>query len=375
MKEFRGPKNQQGFLAGVAAAAVGGGITAGFGSLLDDDGGEGGSANYQQAVSELQRSVGDIQGVSEPTYDQLLLRLQQAVYVGDLSPIEAITYLQGQTELKGIAIDPRLELQQFESLVYLRDQVEQGGLNETDRASLFNIFSEQDRELRGKREATTQEFAERGLSGSGLELAERMIADQEGADRAAMEGINVAALAQQRRDAANLQAGELAGDIRTQQFGEQEAIASAQDAINKFNTQNQQAVELSNVENQRDVALHNITQQQKTSDLNTATANAAATYNVGIPQQQYDNALAKQKAIADIRTNMARVQSGQGAAADELQLAANKQQASVAGGIVQGLGQAVSDFSPKEALENKKALDELFGWGTSSPASGTTAFG
>jgi len=54
--------------------------------------------------------------------------------------------------------------------------------------------------------------------------------------------LDVSAQAQSRALQALMQGGQLGGQIRQQDFGEQSEKAQAQDAINRFNTANRQQV-------------------------------------------------------------------------------------------------------------------------------------
>ena len=68
-----------------------------------------------------------------------------------------------------------------------KEQGEQG-LTAIDRAALADIQNELARQERGQREAILANMAQRGISGSGQELASSLLAGQESAQRASQEG-------------------------------------------------------------------------------------------------------------------------------------------------------------------------------------------
>ena len=80
-------------------------------------------------------------------------------------------------------------------------------------------------------------MAQRGVGGSGVELAARLGANQASADRMSRESDTLVQQAQQRAMDAMMNQANLGGQIRSQDYGEQSNLASARDAMNKFNTQ------------------------------------------------------------------------------------------------------------------------------------------
>jgi len=142
---------------------------------------------------------------------------------------------QGDTELAGVQVDPRLQDAQFGALGQLRDVANQGGLTTADQARLDAIGQSEAIREQGQREAILADAQSRGVGGSGLELASLLGAQQGGADRAANTGRDVAVNAENRALQAVRDSANLAGGIRTQAVGEQQKAATAQDLINQFN--------------------------------------------------------------------------------------------------------------------------------------------
>jgi hypothetical protein len=143
---------------------------------------------------------------------------EQLKYLGDLRMDE-----MSPTELRKILLDPRLDQAQFDTLSRL-DEVADSGMTAIDRARLAEIQGQQATEQRGMRESILSQARQRGLGGSGMELAQQLQAQQEGANLASRQGTDVAAQAQQRALEAMLQRSGLAGSMQSAQFGDRKSV-------------------------------------------------------------------------------------------------------------------------------------------------------
>jgi len=137
-------------------------------------------------------------------------------------------------------------------------------------------------------------MAERGVSGSGVELAAQLQSSQSSANRAQQEGQALEAEKYRRALQGMSATGSLAGTIREEEFGEQSEKASASDRIAQFNALQRAGAQQRNIAQQRGIAA------QKTS----AT------------QQAFQNELAKKQAQAAAYTGAGQ-QAGQQAAGQQ----------------------------------------------------------
>ena len=178
-----------------------------------------------------------------------------------------------------IATDPRLQNEQMDSLNALDDIISGGGMTLSDEANLGAIQSDVAQADRGRREAIQQGMAQRGMGGSGMDLLAQLDSSQAATDRASQAGMDVAGMAQQRALDAIMNSGNMAGQMRGQDFGEQAQVAQAQDAISQFNAQNANAM------NQ-----YNTGAQNQGAQYNSAGQNSMNQYNqgVGMQTQQYN---------------------------------------------------------------------------------------
>lgn len=231
--------------------------------------------------------------IQPPTIAEQELHLQQLVQQGVITPEEAQTVLLQQSDLNNISLDPNLKKNQMDALAGLQDIADSGGMTAMDRANLAKIQSQEDTAARGKREAILQNAASRGLAGSGLELMNNMINQQESATRQSQRDLDVAGTAQQRALEALMQQGQLAGTIQNQDFNQQAKIADANDAIAKFNAQNQQGQINKNVEARNNAQASNLALKQAVSNANAATNNQQQQYNKELLQKQFNNQITK----------------------------------------------------------------------------------
>ena len=142
----------------------------------------------------------------------------------------------------------------MQALAGYQDIVSQGGLTDVDRARIAEIQQEMNRRERGQREALMQQYAARGLGGSGAEMAAALMGQQEAAQGASMAGLQQAAMAQQARERALGQLGGMGSQVRGQEYEMQANKAAAQDAINRFNTQLRNEAFLRNINEQNRLA-------------------------------------------------------------------------------------------------------------------------
>lgn len=130
--------------------------------------------------------------------------------------------------------DPALRAAQMRSLSALQD-IAAGRLQPMDQIRQQQAMDAANRNEQGQRGAIMQHMAARGMAGSGAELAAQLAAQQGGANRAYAAGSEAAANANQRALSAIGQSGQMAGNIRGQDWGEAAQRAGALDAMSRFN--------------------------------------------------------------------------------------------------------------------------------------------
>lgn len=194
------------------------------------------------------------------------------------NPEEYATYLQEGNAYDNIAIDPNTLYAQNKALDDLINLSEAKGLNAIDQQALQEIVNEENRNLQGQNQAIIQDAMQRGVYGSGLELAQRLQAAQSGANRMSNRDMDIMSQAQQRALDALSSYGNLASNMRGQDYNEQAQRAAAANTINQFNVNQMTNTNRGNVDNRNQV-----------SQLNTGIKNQQQDANVRAAETIYGN--------------------------------------------------------------------------------------
>jgi len=262
-----------------------------------------GITDFGGAEAEGRLGAAQFAGMTIPELSPI--ELQRLVSAGEITPefAEIIKY-QGGNAFEDIYVDPRLKAQQEETLFDMRD-ISKTGMTAMDEADLARIASQESQAERGQREALIQQAQQRGLRGSGMDFASQLANQQGGATRRSARDTEVAGQASQRRMAALQEAGAMAGQLRSQEYGEQADVAKAQQMIDQFNTQNKQA-QLAERSRQQNIANQaNLSNAQRIMDQNVDLANQEERYRQSIAQQNFQNQLALSSEKAGAHYQMA----------------------------------------------------------------------
>ena len=248
------------------------------------------SANNQSIANNAQ-ALAAINALDPDKYD--LNRIYQ--YYAD--PESYVAYNLDDTAYNDISVDPTVLNAQNKALQELINLSENEGLNSIDRQALQEIINSENANLKGNLDAITQNAMERGIYGSGLELANKLQQAQSSANRNSSQDMAILAQAQQRALDSLSNYGNLASNMRSQDFNEQEKIANARDTIAAKNWQNRQ-----------DVSNQNVTTRNQTNAANTDIANAQqdANYDKNKTRYGYDENIAAMTA-GQYNTNNATV--------------------------------------------------------------------
>ena len=218
------------------------------------------------------------------------------------------------TALADIQTDPRLRDAQMAALAKL-GQIGDEGLSVSDLAARNELMRDVGVKQQGAQGALQQEFARRGMGGSGTELAARLASQQGDYQSAAQQAEALAVQRDSRAKAAVLESGTLAGNIQGADFKQAAEIASAKDSINRFNTANAQGVATRNVASTQGAKNSNTKQTNDVAfdnnDLINKNADQQVTGTLGqigaknnIKQQVGDVELKKGNINADRYTNL-----------------------------------------------------------------------
>lgn len=295
-----------------------------------NDGGR--SAAMAQAAAEAQRARETLAAVNEPDYVKMQKLIDQ------MESPELVGLLQAEqlspSALEGISLDPKLRQAQMEALTQVQEKAE-AGLTPAEKARRRELSRQAAAEAQSQQAAVLQSFAERGMAGSGNELAARLAAQQGSADRASQTSDRLAQDIENARMSATAQAAQQAGALRSQDYGEAENVARARDAIAQFNAQNRQ-----------NIAAQNLGERQRISEARTGTRNLQRQQTSGLQQQQFENAYRKAGGQAAASQNLSQMY---------MQQASMAQPKQGLGGLIgtaagAGLGAYATGGSPQGAL-------------------------
>ncbi len=229
----------------------------------------------------------------------LAYKLQTLKNMGQLTPEMEQEILQEASGMNHISTDPNLRQAQMEALTRLERQGKEG-LTLDERAAQEDINRGIQSENRMAQEAVMQNMQARGQLGSGAELAQRLQASQSAADSGRQQGTELARLMAARKLEASMNAGQLGGNIREQDFGELSKKAEAQNAINRFNASSRQNVQSANVGQKNAANQYNLDYSKDLEANRVATANDQAQINSSAYERALNSRNLKRTGIADI---------------------------------------------------------------------------
>lgn len=316
-----------------------GDVVSGLGSAIGGiAGGLAGDSHRGEAASATASALQNYKDLTAPQFNNSAF--QQYSSAGNLTPTLENTVTDPNSELKAIATDPSYTQAQKQALASLQGIAQNNGLTSMDKAQLNQISNQQGAQNAQANAAILQNAAQRGMSNSGTSIAAQLAAQQNSATNAANQGFNVAAQAQQRALQALQGAGQLGTQLQTNQFGQQAQVASAQDAINKFNAANSQAVQGQNVQRQNYADERNLNNTQSIDNNNTGVANQQQQYGNYLAQQGYQDQLSRDQGYTNAANGFA---SAENNTADQL----GQMGSDIGGGIGKAAGGAMGLPSTK----------------------------
>jgi hypothetical protein len=194
------------------------------------------------------------------------------------------------TELAEVLTNPRLaDLYGVQTNVLGGlGEYSKAGMSAIDNARLAEIQNQINMQNKGNQEAILQNMAQRGLAGSGSELAARLNAQQGAAQSGYLAGSQLAGDAAQRAFQALQSQGAYAGQMTNQQYQQLANEAQAQDMINRYNTEMGNQALIQDYQTKQRIGEMNTEQTNRVNQSNKDLINQAIQYNtVQKPMNQY----------------------------------------------------------------------------------------
>lgn len=312
------------------------------------------TALQAERYEAVDAAVKKLENLTPPNLLQYIQPFQKQVLAGEITPEMAIAQIQEATRLAGIQVPQSILNAQQNALAQLQQIAGTGGMTAIDKAQLMEIQDEQAARSAAEQGAIIQDAQQRGVAGSGLEMAARLLSQQEGANRASRDGTTVAANAQARALQAIKDGASLSSDMRDQSYNEQAAAAKAQDEINRFNTGLTNTTNAANVSARNAAQAANLAERQRISDNNAELSQAEAAARQAAAQQQWLNTYNKTNAIASTTAGLANNSQVGVAAANNAATAANRQSADATAAAIAGVGKAADSVNTWYQNSQKK---------------------
>lgn len=322
--------------ASVAAPAVGSLIGGLIGGGKQDDAAAEAKRLSQQAM-ELYN------GVIPPQVKNLIV--EQLTQQGLYTPETADAVELGISQVSGIQEDASLREARKAALSQM-GQISRTGFGAQDRAALNKVKNELASSQAAKQAQIQQQMAARGLGGSGSELAMAIANSQAGAQAASEEGDRIAADASNRALTALSNYGNMAGDLRGQDFDVNRAKASAADEFQRFNVNNKQDVSNLNVGNRNKAQQANLEVQQRIADANIANRRQEAVRQEDAKQSRFTNEMNLADKKASILTGQANMAMNEGKRKAEGAQSIGTGIGGIAGGLLSKFAPAASAVVP-----------------------------
>lgn len=325
-----------------AAAPIVGGIV---GKLF-------GGPDREKADALMKEAYAEIDAIGAPPDLSREIIRQKFEQAGMLSPEVEQAIDVGVSKVAEIQEDPTGRQIQMRALGQLTQRMG-GGLTMEDRAAYNQLRQNAQRDLEAKRQQIVQNMQSRGLSGSGAELQAALLSSQASADEQAAEGDRLAAQASQNALQAAMQGGQMASQLRGQDFDVSKTKAAAADELNRFSVQSQMDRQTRAVNSRNAAQEYNLAQKQRVMDANVLQDNEEKLRQNQEKGRLWDRQLAQAQAKAGNK---------QAQAAAELGKAAETQQ--MWSGIGSAVGSGIAGVS--QYNQNQDLLDRLY------PKSGST---
>jgi len=244
------------------------------------------AANAKKRAAEAAAKA--FANIKIPTIEEQKIILQNPELVGQYTPEQVEAMQLGVSAMENVSADQSTKDAQSDALEGI-SEIAEGGYSKSDKATSREINREINQSAQARQKAILNAMASRGVLGSGMELAAQLQGEQQSIDQASKAGDNLTSQVQARALQALGKQGDLAGQMRGQQFGEQSDIARARDQINEFNLRNRQGTMNSNVAERNRAQQANLAAKQAIEDGRAANANKQNMYNTSLIRQRYQD--------------------------------------------------------------------------------------
>jgi hypothetical protein len=212
---------------------------------------------------------------------------------------------QAPSAYNNISLDPATRAAQMQALTQFQQIANTPGLDPASKLAMQQIIDSANEQSQGAQGAIQQQAQAEGQGGGDFALTQRAIGAQGASNNAATQGMQAAAEAAANRQAALAQMSNIGAGLEGSDYAMAQNKAAAQNSINATNQAATNAANTGNVQNQITTGTTNLQNAQNVNAANTAAQQAQTYYNAAVPQQQFNDELAKAGGIAGVNSQQA----------------------------------------------------------------------
>lgn len=299
----------QGAMAGAAAGAAFGPWGAAIGGLA---GGVMGLMTPDDGSEDYKKAVAAIEAIGELNYDPADLTPDQLAAIQKYAPTMYQAVQQGDPSL--IQEAPAARQAQDEALQQLAQRSRQRGLSLQEKANLEQANQNVQQQLRGQTQAIQENFRNRGMGGGAMEQAQILENQRAGANSASDQALKAAADAEARGLESLTQYGNMASQMRNQDFARESANTGIKNNFAMTKWQNLQNIANQNTQAQNEANQYNLNREDNRNVTNLNQSNTGKQWRTTAATNKYNAAVNKQKALADAYAGQGQRQDAESAA-------------------------------------------------------------
>lgn len=249
------------------------------------------SSGKRKAAEEAQeKAFAEIEAIGAGPDLAREILLDKFKVVGVLTPELERAVEQGVSKVAQIKEDPRFKEAQLKALSALQQRGELGFTPE-ERFEMMQQQRAAEQEAGAQRAGIIEGLRARGLMDSGAGLRAQLRSADELAERQSMLSQQRSAQASQRALQSMVQAGELGGRVRGQEFDIAHTLAAAEDEMGRFNISNKMQQEARRAAMENQARQYNLSMQQDIANKNVQQINAEKQRQREAEQRMYQNKL------------------------------------------------------------------------------------
>ncbi len=263
-------------------------------------------SNDSEAQKYLQQALQAFQSINTPTPESMAVgNLPQETVQGTINPNQINVAEQAPSAYGNIALDPQTRQAQINALNSYQNIANEGGLDAESKLAMQQAINDANTQSQGAQGAIQQQAQAMGQGGGDFALTQRALAAQGASNNAATQGMQAAAMAEANRQQALNQMANIGGSVNASDYGQQAQAAQAQNTINATNQGYHNQANVGNVTNNMASQQFNVGNAQNVNAANTAANQGNVYYNAGLPQQQFNNEMAKAGGMAGVNQQQA----------------------------------------------------------------------